>query len=149
MSKTTKRIVKALWAPYMVERTTSRGVDVLVPRYGDRGQEVELLEHDEVRLDELGALEPRGAKAGTQPVATDDEDEDEVEVLDVAASSVVQISEWLTSVEPTVPQTLELAQGNAELAEKLLEAETVATGGEPRKGVEKELQKLIDAAASE
>lgn len=143
---TTKRVVKALWAPYMVQRTTSRGVDILVPRYGNRGEEVELLEHDENRLDELGALEPKGAKRKT---AAADDTTPPPATLDVHAAGVAEIAAFLEANEPTIPQTVEMADGDPALAEKLLEAESVATGGEPRKGVTDKLQKLIDDAAAE
>jgi hypothetical protein len=49
----------------------------------------------------------------------------------------------------TVPETVALAEGDAERAKLVLEAEKAATGQDPRKGVEAELQKIIEGGGGQ
>jgi hypothetical protein len=62
------------------------------------------------------------------------EAEDE-EVLDPETASVEDLARWIEQERPTVNDVVQASDGNPETAQKLLEAETQAHDGEPRKGV--------------
>ena len=53
-------------------------------------------------------------------------------------------AEWLRDSSPTVDETVAAANDDPERARALLEAENLATGQEPRAGVVKGLEKIID-----
>lgn len=141
MTKLSTRTVKSQWAPYMVQKTTGRGDEILVPRYGNKGDKVELLPADEARLDDLGALEPKGKAAPATPGPTKPP-----VTIDAATASDVELIAFIKDTEPTVPNTIALAGDDVELAKRVLAAESAATDGAPRAGVEKGLTKVIEAA---
>jgi len=58
---------------------------------------------------------------------------------DVATATVSEIADWISAEGPTVDETVALGEGDPDLSAKVLEAEGVATGGSPRKGVESKL----------
>lgn len=57
--------------------------------------------------------------------------------------TVAELSEWLTTEEPNVTETVEAMDNDPEVAARMLEAEESATGGEVRKGVETAAKKII------
>jgi hypothetical protein len=68
---------------------------------------------------------------------------------DVRAIEVGGLAEWIKSERPNGDDTVALAEGDAELAAKVLEAERVATGNDPRKGVERKLTALADTSGGD
>lgn len=64
---------------------------------------------------------------------------------DIAEAPVAEIAAWISAESPNIGDTVVLAENDPALASKLLEAEQSATGGDPRKGVEDGLQKIIDS----
>jgi hypothetical protein len=71
-------------------------------------------------------------------VETDEEGEElveEEELLDVNTASVDDLADWIRNERPTVNDVVQASGGDPEVAKKLLEAESLATDGEPRKGV--------------
>lgn len=72
--------------------------------------------------------------------ATDDSD---ASVTPLAEMDQAQVTQWLSDTEPTEKEVVEAAEGNPELARKLLNAENEVTGGDPRDGVVEGLSEVI------
>lgn len=77
---------------------------------------------------------------GEESSATEQSYADEVKDLDLEDTV-----EWLETRKPTIPQTVAAADGDAEVAERLLEAEQLVTGRDARQGAIDGLQKIIDS----
>jgi len=79
-------------------------------------------------------------------VQTDESGEEvieEEELLDVNTATVDQLAEWIKTERPTVNDVVQASGGDPDVAQKLLEAESQATDGEPRKGVLEGLSAVI------
>lgn len=79
-------------------------------------------------------------------VQTDEEGEEVAEeevLLDVNTASVDQLAQWIASERPTVNDVVQASGGDPDVAQKLLEAESQAQSGEPRKGVVEGLSTVI------
>lgn len=100
------------------------------------GQQVELLDEDYIRLSNGGAVKDADA---VEAMAVESDEE----VLDVRTASVDDLARWIEQEGPNVNETVQASGGEAELAQKLLEAETQATDGEPRQGVVDGLSTVI------
>lgn len=137
-----------------------------------QGETVSLSASEETRLERNGALLPKGATSeqaaehaqakvdafrgqrGDQEALARHQarveahaqsgDADVVNV-DAAAgsSSVADLAEWLKEAKPNVDDTVALAEDDPELAQKVLDAETAATGGKPRQGVVDKLERIV------
>lgn len=103
------------------------------------------------RLGQLIAVRP-GAYVGliesgaVRDVETDDSGEEvteEEELLEVNAASVDDLANWIRTERPTVNDVVQASDGDPETARKLLEAESQAQDGEPRKGVLEGLTAVI------
>jgi uncharacterized radical SAM superfamily Fe-S cluster-containing enzyme len=57
------------------------------------------------------------------------------ELIDIATASVEELADWIRTEKPTANDVVQASNGEPELAEKLLQAETIARDGEPRQGV--------------
>lgn len=64
---------------------------------------------------------------------------------DVRTAAVGDLAQWITDEKATVDETVALAEGDKALAEKVLEAESIATGGDGRKGVVSKLSAITEA----
>lgn len=93
-------------------------------RYARRGEEVDLTEEEAARGDASGAFE------GAEPVSETKPSSDE-ELIDFVKNA-------------TVSEVVDAAT-DADYASRLLDAESVATGGEPRVGVVNGLQAVVGA----
>lgn len=85
-------------------------------------------------------------RAEMEAELSDDEDEAEIEedeVLDPETASAEELAEWIKEDKPNVGEVLEAAGDDADIASKLLEAEGIATGGSPRRGVTDGLSAVI------
>jgi hypothetical protein len=101
-----------------------------------KGQLISLLDEDYMRLKNGGAvLDAEEADAL--------EAEPEDEILDVATASVDDLARWIEQEKPTINAVVQASGGEAEIAKKLLEAESQATDGDPRKGVLEGLTAVI------
>jgi hypothetical protein len=58
--------------------------------------------------------------------------------------SATEVTSWIESEKPNAGDTVAAAGGDPETAKVVLEAENTATGQDPRKSVEKQLQAIID-----
>lgn len=92
------------------------------------GQLIQLMDADYVRLRNAGAVidedEAMSLKYG-----------EEVEVLDINEASVDDLASWIREEKPNANEVVQKSGGDPELAEKLLQAETIAKDGDPRKAV--------------
>jgi len=89
--------------------------------------------------------------AGRNPETVAAEPEEVVEPpvasgdLDLASASDEQFVEWIKTDGPTVDAVVLAAGSDGELAARLLEAESAATGGNPRQEVIDGLTEIVDA----
>jgi hypothetical protein len=70
---------------------------------------------------------------------------------DVSSMGEYELAEYIKGANPdgkelTVNETVALAGGDADMAHRVLQAENIATDGEPRKGVETGLTSIIEAS---
>jgi hypothetical protein len=72
-----------------------------------------------------------------------EEVEEEEQLLDVNTASVDDLILWIQQERPTVNDVVQASGGDPDVARKLLEAESKATDGEPRKGVTEGLSAVI------
>jgi len=80
-------------------------------------------------------------------VVTDDDTGEEVvaeeHLLDVSVATVDDLADWIRTERPTVNDVVQASGGDPDVAKKLLEAESLATNGEARKGVLEGLSAVI------
>lgn len=101
-----------------------------VEKIAMRGDEVELSDEDLARAKRFDALDTGDSgESGAEPSATSD---------------VQSLARWIQEDKPTVDETVDKAEGDPAKATTLLEAESVATGGDPRKGVVEGLEDIIE-----
>lgn len=63
---------------------------------------------------------------------------------DAHTESVQAIASWIQNEKPNIDDTVSIAGDSPTAARKVLEAESVATGGDPRSGVESRLSRLAE-----
>jgi hypothetical protein len=86
------------------------------------------------------------SSGAVRDVQTDESGEEVIEdeeVLDVNSASVEELADWIRTERPTVNDVIKASDGNPEVAQKLLEAESIAQNGEPRNGVLRGLSAVI------
>jgi hypothetical protein len=99
-----------------------------------RGQSVEVSDADFKRGSLSGAfVDESGEDAGSDLSAT--------KAVDLSDD---ELDELLEEQSPNVKETIALANGDPESAQRVLDAEERVTGGEPRQGVEDGLTKIIE-----
>lgn len=100
-----------------------------------QGELILLLDDDYIRLINGNAVVDADG-GGNLP-------EPDEEVLDVRTASVDDLARWIEQEKPNVNDTVQASGGEADLAKKLLEAESQATDGDPRRGVLEGLTAVI------
>lgn len=160
--KLSKRKIRADFFAYK-EEVERNGKKVVTVRRAFRGDEVELSPENIKRGDAVNAFEPlksskkaQTTKEDQAPVAGGDPAADpsgtsadpQVDGPDISSMSDDELSKFLEEREPNEGDTVAMAGDDPELAERLLSAESAATGGSPRKGVSERLQAIIDNKAS-
>lgn len=168
--KLSERVVSGLSVAYFVPSKDFQGNDTATVQVARRGEVISLPEWEEDRLEKAGTLAPKGqspqqaeeaaqakldsyraqrgdveaqarslerAQAGASGGIT----RSDIDVENLQASS---LSEILKAEKLNVDDTVALAESDPDRARKVLEAETLASGGTPRAGVESRLSKLID-----
>lgn len=103
-----------------------------------QGQLILLRPYQYVGLKKSGAIRDVPVEDG-EIVDTEDDDE----LLDINEATVDQLVDWIHNDKPTINDVVQASGGDADLARKLLEAESKATNGEPRKGVLQGLSAVI------
>src|SRR4051812_23597671 len=90
--------------------------------------------HSFYTTEELRQRETGGAATATAPVT------------DISEAGEYELAEWIQNEKPTINEVLERVGDDKELAHRMLQAENIATGGEPRKGLEEALRLVIQEA---
>lgn len=135
------RTVKIRAFTYLTKVDTVRG-DRVVRRDAFRGDEIEIDEVEAERGDRLGAfltedekLDPSG-----RVITVDEEGEDTA--FDASEAGEDELLSWIEDQNPTVKETVEAADGDPDVARRILEAEEET--GDSRAGVVKGLGAIID-----
>lgn len=146
-----ERTVKHLMFPYLVESPNPS-----MPDAGPVLKERTLRQGETVTVEELGPLaQERGERLGS--FYTDAElkalkagETPEGETLQLEAGPVAgdemgvhELAEYIEQNHPNVDDTVALAKGDPDAAKRVLEAEGIATDGDPRAGVTKGLTAII------
>jgi len=148
------RIVRALSLAYTVAVEDPSGMKTVELREAKRGETV--------TVDQIGTLALRKGES-SHAFYTDDErekveqgqDPDSIGTGASASGSSIsemgeyELAEYIKGSNPdgkelTVQQTVDLAGNDKDLAHRVLQAENIATDGEPRKGVETGLTAIIE-----
>lgn len=133
----TKATIKIRAFPYYVDgKDPITGRDVRTEHIATRGQEVELSDVDLERAKKFDAIQ-------TDADASFQESTGE---FSVSTANVEQLSEWIREERPTVDETVEAAGGNPIVAQRLIEAEGIATGGEPRTTLVAKLEAVVEGS---
>jgi hypothetical protein len=142
------RVVRALRFIYTTQSEDPVGMKVLEPR--------EAMQGETVTLDQIGLLAQMKGES-SHAFYTDDERERLEEGGnpdapaegesggDLASMGEYELAEYIKEHNLTVNETVALADGDKDLAHRLLQAENIATDGEPRKGVEAGLTSIIES----
>jgi len=139
------RTVKHLLFPWLVETESPMfpGETILSERTASQGEQVSVEELGLLALEkgerlgafytdaELAAMEEEAAEPAT------------VEAGEPGEMTVDELAAYIEEHKPNVDQTIALAENDPEQAQNVLDAETQATGGVPRAGVEKGLEAII------
>lgn len=127
--------------PYYVPTTDPvTGRDYLEERIAVRGEEVALSETDYQRAikfdahEEIDEITPQTTGQTGAPV-------DVANNIDVA--TVEEVAEWIRTSKPTIDETVAAAEDDPMKARKLLDAEHLVTGRQPRQGVLNGLNTII------
>lgn len=99
-----------------------------------RGETVELSDEDLARAKKFNAIQ--GEDNSSPDPGTGG--------FNLTTASVEDTAKWIEESKPTVDETVDAAEDDPNIAAKLLEAENLATGQQPRAGVQKGLQAIID-----
>jgi len=116
---------------------------ILIPRVSVRDEELnpeDLSPYDRERAERHGVFYKEGEQ--TREGTTVGEDGEVVE-KSVDDMSVEELATWIKEDEPTIDDLLELASDDPDQAQKILDAENMATSNDPRKGLVTGLTKVI------
>lgn len=146
------RVIRDLMFGYTVQLNDPAGNTILSAADAARGDEVSIVQigilnlkkgednHSFYTTRELELLRNPAAAAAAGPTVTAD---------NLSEQGEYELAEWLKTVdpetgkEPTIDQVLEAVGDDKELAHRMLQAENVATDGDPRKGLEAGLTRII------
>jgi hypothetical protein len=172
LSPTVDRVVGMLYAQYYKHILDPLGQKMAVLATAARGETIKVTPAEEARLDGIGALLPegedpaqaaaiqaahldayRGARGDTEANARHQQRLLETPSPSGAAGGIVRsdapvesgagaLSTWIKTQQPTAEETVALADGNADIAAVVLEAETAATDGSPRPEVVEGLKRI-------
>lgn len=141
-------VIATAYGPGMPQLNPAEsGLDPESQEYADRvsdykrGQLIHVLPKAYIGLIKTGAVQDFQTDE-----ATGEEVEEEEELLDVNAATVDDLADWISQEHPTVNDVVQASGGDPDVARKLLEAETQAQSGEPRKGVVEGLTAVIGRA---
>lgn len=151
MANGTEVRIKILAFPYWEDgEDPVTGEDRKIEKMAYRNEVVELSDRDLERAKRFEAFfadedgEPTldlVSSAETPPADTVDLDN-----LDVQSAPPDVLAEWIKTKKPTIPEVVDEANEDPEVAARLLAAENLATGQQPRQGLAEKLQEIIDGA---
>lgn len=135
--------------PYYVDEPDPiTGEDVKKERLARRNDVVDLSDADLARAKRFDAIhvdedgEPTVdlvSSEETPPAETVDLDN-----VDVQTASPEVLAEWIKTKKPTVDEVVDEANEDPAVASRLLQAENLATGQQPRSTLAERLQEIID-----
>jgi len=143
------RVVKHLLFPYFIEGESPMqpGLNVFYEKIAKRGDELDvddLRDADLEKGERLGSFfndeelkQIRRAEASGGSLESADVD------FDASEAGEHEIAEYITEQRLTVDETVALSGGDPVVAQRILEAESVASGGDSRKGVVAGLEAVI------
>lgn len=73
-----------------------------------------------------------------------EEDEKESAALDFSVAGADELAEWIEKEHPTVQEVLDATNGSPEVAQRMLEAENIATGNDPRSTLVEGLAEVVN-----
>lgn len=132
-----EREVKILAFPYTVpvEDPYRPGTFGRVEQLGQRGETITVNDIDLERGDRLNAFVTEQDREAREAAGE--------ETLVIETASVPDLADWIREDKPKVQEVIDASGGNSEVAARLIEAENVATGGEPRRTVVDGLTEVI------
>jgi len=149
------RMIRVLSFLYTVAVEEPGGITVIEPREAKR--------NEVVTLDQIGLIAQQKGEKSHSFYTTEERDRIEEGGSpdassytqassggDVSSMGEFELAEYIKGANPegkelTVNETLALAGDDKDLAHRLLQAENIATDGEPRKGVETGLTSIIES----
>lgn len=141
------RVVRNLQFSYLAATVGLDGNQVLTP--------IDLPRNSEVNVDQIGLLAlQRGEKhhefyttkerdALEHPAASEEAVQAAITSGNISELGEYELAEWIKETEPTINDILDLVGDDKEFAHRMLQAENIATDGEPRKGLEAGLSGII------
>jgi len=141
------RMIRTLRFAYTVQITDEAGNVVIAAQ--------EALQGDVVTLEQIGQIALKKGEESHAFYTTDErerveagESPDEPVALgaggDLSSMGEYELAEYIKSNNLTVGDTVALAGSDKDMAHRVLQAENIATDGEPRKGVEAGLTSIIE-----
>lgn len=136
MAKTTHKVKIRIRAfPYYTPSVDPvSGRDYREEKIAVRGEEVELSEDDYQRALRFDAIALPDTSEQEAPVDV---------ASNIEVATIEEVAEWLKASKPTVDETVEAADDDPIKARKLLDAENLVTGRQPRAGVVTKLESVI------
>jgi hypothetical protein len=142
------RVVKHLLFPYFIEGESAMqpGLMVFYEKIAKRGEEIDISELREADLekgerlgsffndDEMRQIARAGVEGNLEAAGVG---------FDASEAGEHEIAEYITENRLTVDETVALSGGDPVVAQRVLEAESVASGGDSRKGVVAGLEAVI------
>lgn len=143
-TKTKMVTVAHLSFPYRVEvdHPYEEGKTMINDRTAERGEEIEVMQEDYERGMRVGAFLKPGEKV---ELSEGERGPEEFSAVDATDTELIN---WIKDDNPTVQMVIDASEGDDETAARLLEAENMATGNDPRKGVIAGLESVIRRANS-
>jgi hypothetical protein len=144
----TKVKIKILAFPYYVEEPDPiTGNDRNVEKMAYRNDEVELSDEDLARAKRFDAIftDEKGDPTTGDDVSAETPPFD-ADSVDVQSAPPEVLAEWIRQKKPTVDEVVDEANEDPEIAERLLAAENLATGQQPRSTLVEKLNEIIQGA---
>lgn len=148
MSDIRKVKIRAFSYSTLVDHPFAEGQKRLLKKVAVRNEDVDfdtLTPRDKLRAEENNVFYKPGETPVDRPGIDDEGIADETpEVVAPVTSEmdVQELAEWIENDEPTVADLIEYVGSDPALAQRVIEAEGIATGGDPRKTLIAELEKI-------
>lgn len=138
-------LIKTAFGPGMPQNDPANfNLDPASQEYADKASDYQ---HGELVLlrpqQYIGLIQSGAVKDVQTDEATGEEVIEEEELLDVNTATVEDLADWIRTERPTVNDVVKASDGDPDVAKKLLEAESQAQDGDPRKGVVEGLTAVI------
>lgn len=141
------RVIRDLMFGYTAIQEDAAGVGQIVATEASR--------NDEVTLDQIGLLALQKGEANHSFYTTKELEvlrnpsaaapEGGVTLSNLSEQGEYELAEWLENESPTINDILEAVGDDKDLAHRMLQAENIATDGDPRKGLEVGLTRIIES----